>query len=203
MTSTKVRPSLMGALQEAGQRAVGAGLRHAVQIEPGVDLLAAARQLRALAACRAAPAAAAAGCARTFRRRRAASAEATGFGGDRRFRGRLVRDAACAFAARGFFRSGLVCLATLSHNARSSSLRRACGAAATADSGIGRTGRSFHRLRWRGVCDGAGAARRTGSITGRGCRQRHRVGDVDGLALACVAAAAAEPPSWPALALLG
>ena len=32
----------VGALQEAEQRAVGAGLRHAVQIEPGIDLLAAA-----------------------------------------------------------------------------------------------------------------------------------------------------------------
>ena len=40
----------MGALQEARQRAVGAGLRHAVQVEPGIDLLSAARQLRALAA---------------------------------------------------------------------------------------------------------------------------------------------------------
>ena len=40
----------VGALQEARKRAVGAGLRHAMQVEPGFDLLAAARQLRALAA---------------------------------------------------------------------------------------------------------------------------------------------------------
>ena len=39
----------VGALQEAEQHAVGAGLRHAVQIEPGIDLLAATRQLRTLA----------------------------------------------------------------------------------------------------------------------------------------------------------
>ena len=38
-------------------------------------------------------------------------------------------EAVSGFAARGFFRSGFVCLATLSHSARSSSLRRACGAA--------------------------------------------------------------------------
>ena len=31
----------VGAMQEAVQPAVGAGLRHAVQIEPGIDLLAA------------------------------------------------------------------------------------------------------------------------------------------------------------------
>ena len=32
----------VGALQKTEQRAVGAGLRHAVQVEPGIDLLAAA-----------------------------------------------------------------------------------------------------------------------------------------------------------------
>ena len=41
---------MMGALQEAEQRAMRARLRHAVQVEPGVDLLAPARQMRPLAA---------------------------------------------------------------------------------------------------------------------------------------------------------
>ncbi|PWE75969.1 hypothetical protein XF30_03545 [Bradyrhizobium sp. SUTN9-2] len=40
---------LMGAVQEAGQRAMGAHLGHAVQIEPCLDLAAAARQLGSLA----------------------------------------------------------------------------------------------------------------------------------------------------------
>ena len=50
MTSTKVSAVVMGALQETEQRAMRPRLRHAVQVEPGVDLLAAARQMRPLAA---------------------------------------------------------------------------------------------------------------------------------------------------------
>ena len=41
------------------------------------------------------------------------------------------------FAARGFFRSGLVCLATLSHNARSSSLNARLRRGGADNSGIG------------------------------------------------------------------
>ena len=44
------QPVMMGALQEAEQRAMRARLRHAVQVEPGVDLLSSARQMRPLAA---------------------------------------------------------------------------------------------------------------------------------------------------------
>src|SRR5258707_11861955 len=41
---------MMGALQKAEQRPVRTRLGHAMQVEPGIDLLAAARQVRALAA---------------------------------------------------------------------------------------------------------------------------------------------------------
>src|ERR1700681_1510313 len=41
---------MMGALQKAEQRPVRACLGHAVQVEPGIDLLAATRQVRTLAA---------------------------------------------------------------------------------------------------------------------------------------------------------
>ena len=44
------QPVMMGALQEAEQRAMRPRLRHAVQVEPGIDLLPAARQMRPLAA---------------------------------------------------------------------------------------------------------------------------------------------------------
>src|SRR5712691_6471845 len=40
----------VGALQETEQLAMGARLRHAVQVEPGIDLLPPARKLRTLAA---------------------------------------------------------------------------------------------------------------------------------------------------------
>src|SRR5882757_905309 len=40
---------VMGTLQEAEEHAMCARLRHAVQVEPGIDILPAARQLRALA----------------------------------------------------------------------------------------------------------------------------------------------------------
>jgi hypothetical protein len=43
------QPIVVGALQKAEQRAMGARLRHAMQVEPGIDLLPPARQLRALA----------------------------------------------------------------------------------------------------------------------------------------------------------
>ena len=51
-------------------------------------------------------------------------------------------DAACAFAARAFLRSGFVCLATLSHSARSSSLRLRLRRGAD-NSGIGIEGGRF------------------------------------------------------------
>jgi hypothetical protein len=41
---------MMGALQETKQRAVRPRLRHAMQVEAGIDLLPAARQMRPLAA---------------------------------------------------------------------------------------------------------------------------------------------------------
>ena len=41
---------MMGALQEAEQRPMRPRLRHAVQVEPGIDLLPPARQMRPLAA---------------------------------------------------------------------------------------------------------------------------------------------------------
>src|ERR1700676_2131201 len=44
--------------------------------------------------------------------------------------------AACAFAARGFFRSGLICFATLSHNSRSSLLNARLRRGGAADSGV-------------------------------------------------------------------
>ena len=44
------QPVMMGALQKTKQRAVRPRLRHAVQVEPGVDLLPPARQMRPLAA---------------------------------------------------------------------------------------------------------------------------------------------------------
>ena len=46
-----------------------------------------------------------------------------------------------AFAARAFFRSGLICFATLSHKTRSSSLKARLRRAAANDSGIGGGGR--------------------------------------------------------------
>jgi hypothetical protein len=46
------------------------------------------------------------------------------------------RELACGFDGRGFFRSGLVCLATLSHSARSSSLKLRLRRAAGGESGI-------------------------------------------------------------------
>ena len=44
------QPVMMGALQETEQRAMRPRLRHAVEVEPGVDLLPPARQMRPLAA---------------------------------------------------------------------------------------------------------------------------------------------------------
>ena len=44
------QPVMMGALQETEQCAMRPHLRHAVQVEPGVDLLSSARQMRPLAA---------------------------------------------------------------------------------------------------------------------------------------------------------
>ena len=49
MTSTKVRPSPWARCKKSEQRAVGARLRHAMQVEPGIDLLPPTRKLRALA----------------------------------------------------------------------------------------------------------------------------------------------------------
>ena len=53
--------------------------------------------------------------------------------------------AASAFAARDFLRRGLVCLATLSHSARSSSLRPRLRRGEAGDSGIGVEGRFIGR----------------------------------------------------------
>src|SRR5207237_597035 len=47
------QPVMMRALQEAEQRAMCPRLRHAVQVEPGIDLLSPARQMRPVAAARA------------------------------------------------------------------------------------------------------------------------------------------------------
>ena len=99
---------MMGALQEAEQRAMRARLRHAVQVEPGVDLLPPARQMRALAA------------AERRQRRRRLAFEATRLrGGDGvlRRRGRFRRgsvptaaaDAAVALRRAASLRSGLTC----------------------------------------------------------------------------------------------
>src|ERR1043166_9033406 len=44
------QPVMMGALQEAEQRPMRPRLRHAVEVEPGVDLLPPTRQMRSLAA---------------------------------------------------------------------------------------------------------------------------------------------------------
>ena len=44
------QPFTVGALKETRQGPVRAGLRHAVQVEPGFDLFPAARKLRTLAA---------------------------------------------------------------------------------------------------------------------------------------------------------
>jgi hypothetical protein len=64
-----------------------------------------------------------------------------------------------ALAARGFFRSGFICLATLSHKARSSSLRLRFRRGETGNSGIkGEDGRFIGR-RGNGDIGGGGAAR--------------------------------------------
>ena len=83
------------ALQERQQRAVGAGLRHAVQIEPGIDFFAAARKLRALAASdrrqrRRLPAWA----AQLIRGGASGFGDATGFAARRRFQPPAKRPAA-------------------------------------------------------------------------------------------------------------
>src|SRR3954469_11072398 len=46
----KSQPVMMGALQKAEQRTMRPRLRHAMQVEPCIDLLAPARQMRPLAA---------------------------------------------------------------------------------------------------------------------------------------------------------
>ena len=131
-----------GALKERQQRAMRPGLRHAVQIEPAFDLFPAARQLRAFAA------------AQWRQRRRLIRLE--DFCGPCRFAGCFGKPAdfaaaggsstgaVGAFGARGFFRSGLTCFATLSHSARSSSLSARLRRGATIDSRMRRR-RTFHR----------------------------------------------------------
>ncbi len=116
-------PVMVGALQEGEQHPMGARLGHAVQIEPRIDVLPAARQLRPLAAAD-----------RRQRRRSADAAGApdftgatalTGIGFCGRVMGRRDPEAAAwTFATAGRLRSGLTCFATLSQSARSSSLER-------------------------------------------------------------------------------
>ena len=117
---TKVRPSMWARCRKSEEHTMGAGLRHAMQIEPGIDFLAPARKLRTLAASE-----------RRQRRRcrrqsgfigRIGLTCGTGGGATTGFTAAGASACSAAFATRGFFRNGLVCLATLSHSARSSSL---------------------------------------------------------------------------------
>jgi hypothetical protein len=137
MTRTNVRPSLWARCRSL--TAMGSGLRHAVQVEPGIDLLAAARQLRTLAAAErrrgAAPFWRARHCGRMKRFRRC-----DGFCRDWRS---VAEGSAAALAARGFLRSGFVCLATLSHSARSSSLNARLRLGGAGSSRIGIEERRF------------------------------------------------------------
>ncbi len=181
---------MMGAVQEAGQRAMGPRLGHAVQIEARLDLAAAARQFCALALAER--------CERRHRRfyhaRRRRSGDGrgdgagltTGAAGDARPR------RACAFAARCFL-SGLTCLATVS---RARALPRSARGGAARDEAPARAdgtivsllpgGTIFHRpLGLRNRVD-----RRTRH------RQRDRAATATVSLLSC-ATLRLEPPACP------
>ena len=166
----------MRALQEAEQRAMRAGLGHAVQIEPGIDLLPAPRELRSLAAAdrRQRRRLAVLAMPASLRRRRLVAV----------MQRALARRAALSFRRvgrrlrqRGRLRNGLTCFATLSHSARSSSL-----SARLRRGGVGMSRHSSSTVRRfidvvAEAADVRGGAsnRGTGLTLGRGCRQRHRL----------------------------
>ena len=164
---------------------MGADLRHAVQIDPGVDFLAAARKLRALAASDRRQ-------RRRFRlelrndpRRRQRPRRSAGSA-------RLASPPASRWAASRAcrLRSGLTCFATLSHSARSSSLKPRLRRGGTGISGMSSTaGASWTVAIAAAGDDGAACRNRLDLRAAPG--QRHRLYDSGLARLRGVGAAAA------------